>query len=215
MARLIAHKWRDEPRGDVVVCQLDRRVVADPAGAAVADARIGRLEDVLGCRLRPDESGVAPWIRSPAMIDRQVRLREGDRMRRWVRQRRAEVCRAERAGTFTPCDAALQDAHFVAGLYRDRIAAVVADLLPPVDELIRERFIPTPLREREMRAARPVDAYRMRDALRLIDAVGPLAGSVVDPVLAIEMRLAPAEAPTLPPIGGRRRKPRSNYAVSS
>jgi hypothetical protein len=181
-------KWRDEPLGVVVAYQLGRRVEADPAAAAVADARIRRVEHRLGHRLRPDEADVAPWIRSLAMIDRQIRLRDGDRMRRWVKQRFAEVRRAERAGAFTPYDVALQVARFVAGLHRDGIAAAVAELLPQVDELVRECLKEIPLSEREVRAARPVDAQRIRDAFRLVDAVGPLGAYVVDPVLATELR---------------------------
>lgn len=45
-----------------------------------------------------------------------------------------------------------------------------------------------PLSEREVRAARSVDAHQIRDAFRLVDAVGPLDACVVDPALAIELR---------------------------
>jgi hypothetical protein len=181
-------KWRDTPLGEVVAYQLGRRVEADPAGAMVADARILRVEHRLGRRIGPDESDVAPWIRSLAMIDRQIRLRDGDRLRDWVTRRLTVVRRAERAGAFTPYDVALQEARFLAGLHRDGIAAVVADLLPPVDTVVRECLARIPVSERVVRAARSVDAHRIRDAFRLVDAVGPLGAYLVDPAVATELR---------------------------
>lgn len=160
-------KWRDTPLGDVVIYQIDRRAGVDPAGATAADARIRRVEHRLGHRIGPDETDVAPWIRSLAMIDRQIRLRDGDRLRDWGTRRLTEVRRAERAGAFTPYDVALQDARFLAALHRDRITAVVADLLPPVDTVVRECLARIPVSEHEARAARSVDAHRIRDAFRL------------------------------------------------
>ena len=180
-------KWRDERLGDVVAYQIGRRGEVDPAGAAMAHARIQRVEHRLGRRVGPDETDVAPWIRTLAMIDRQIRLRDGDRMRDWVTRRLTEVRRAERAGAFTPYDVALQDARFVAGLHRDRIAAAVADLLPTADALVRECLARIPLSEREVRAARSVDAYRIRDAFRLVDAAGSLGAYVVDLALVTEL----------------------------
>lgn len=44
------------------------------------------------------------------------------------------------------------------------------------------------LSEREVRAARSVDAHQIRDAFRPVDAVGPLVAHVIDPALAIELR---------------------------
>lgn len=181
-------KWRDEPLGNVVAYQLERRGQADPAAAAIADARQRRVEHQLGHRLRPDDTDVAWWIRVLAMIDRQIRLRDGDRRRRWVRQRLVEVRRAERAGAFAPHIVALQDACFVGGLYRDRIADDVADLLPRVDDLVRNCLAEIPMSQREVRVARSTDAHRIRDAFRLVDAAGPLCPHIVDPALASELR---------------------------
>jgi len=181
-------KWRDTPLGDVVAHQLGRRVAVDPAGAMVADRRILRLEHRLGRRIGPDEIDIAPWIRSLAMIDRQIRLRDGDRLRDWVTRRLTMVRRAERAGAFTRYDVALQDARFVAGLHRDGIAAVVADLLPPVDTVVRECLARIPVSERAVRAGRSADAHRIRDTFRLVDAVSPLGAYVVDPAVATQLR---------------------------
>jgi hypothetical protein len=122
------------------------------------------------------------------MIDKQIRLRDGDRRRRWVRERMAEVGRAELAGALTPNDVALQNTRFVAGLHRDRILTEVADLVPTADELVRECLVRMPVSQREMRAGRPVDAHRIRDARRLVIAAGALAPYVLDPGLAGELR---------------------------
>jgi len=181
-------KWRDEPLGDVVAFQLERRADTDPAGTTTADTRIKQVEHRLGHRIRPADTDIAPWNRRLTMIDGQIRKRDGDRLRQWVKERLATVCRAERAGAFTPYDVALQDARFVAGLHRDRIAATVADLLPPVDTVIRACLTQIPITEREIRAGRPDDAHRIRDALRLISAIGPLHTYIDDPTLAIEVR---------------------------
>ncbi len=180
-------KWRDEPLGDVVADQLGRRAGADPAGAGSADARIRRVEQRLGQRLRPDEQDIALWIGGLAMIDRQIRLHDGDRKRRWVDWRLAEVRRAERVGAFTPYDVALQDARFVARLRRDSLATAVADLLPEVDELVRECLTRIPVTKREARTAHPVDTHRIRDARRLLEAAGQLGPYVVDAELAAEL----------------------------
>ncbi|MBB5874543.1 hypothetical protein F4553_007977 [Allocatelliglobosispora scoriae] len=181
-------KWRDEPLGSVVTHQLGRRGNADPAGAAIAEARIERVEKLLGHRLRPAETDVAPWIRSLAAFDRQIRLRTGSRLREWVTHRMAEVRRAERAGAFTAYDVALQDARFAAALLRDGHLAAVADLLPPLDELVRACLARIPLTVREARAARPADAYLIRDTFRLVAAVSPLGAHLVDPELRAELR---------------------------
>jgi hypothetical protein len=181
-------KWPDEPLGDVVADQLSRRVEADPAGAAAADARIERVEHRLGHRRGACDTDVAAWIGHLAMIDRQIRLRDGDRMRYWVTRRLAVIRRAQRAGAFTPYDVALQDARFVAGLRRERITAAVADLLPAVDVLVHECLARIPLSQRAVRAARPDDAHRIRGTFRLLDAVRPLGADVVDPELATELR---------------------------
>jgi hypothetical protein len=181
-------KWRDEPLGDVVAYQLGHRGDVDPAAAAVADARIQRVRHRLARPPRADDTDIAAWISQLAMIDRQIRLRDGDRMRHWVTRRLAVVRRAQRAGAFTPYEVALQDARFVAGLHRDNIAAAASDLLPPVDVVVRECLARIPLSQREVRAARPDDTHRVRDTFRLVDAVGPLTVHIVDPALAIEMR---------------------------
>jgi hypothetical protein len=75
------------------------------------------------------------------MIDRQIWLRHGDRLRPWVRRRIAEVRRAKRADAFRPYNRAFQDARFVAGLHGDRIADPVTDLRPPVDDGVRECLV--------------------------------------------------------------------------
>jgi hypothetical protein len=181
-------KWRDTPLGDVVAYQMGRRVEVDPAGAAVADERIRRVEYRLGRRVVPDRAGIAPWIHSLAMIDRQIRLHDGDRLRDRVARRLAEVRRAERAGAFTPYDVALRNARFIAWLHRDGIAAAVADLLPPVEAVVRECLDRIPVSERAVRAARPVDARLIGDAFRLVDAAGRLSAHVTDPGIATRLR---------------------------
>jgi len=184
----VFRKWPDEPLGDVVAGQLSRRAGADPAGAPTADARIRRVERTLRRRTGRDATDVGQWLSSLATIDRQIRLCDGDRKRGWVSLRLAQVRAAERAGAFTPYDSARHDAQFLAGLYRDGIAAAVADLLPAVDDVVRTGLARIPVSEREVRAARTVDADRIRDARRLVDAVGPLAAHVTDPGLALAVR---------------------------
>jgi hypothetical protein len=64
----------------------------------------------------------------------------------------------------------------------------VADLLPPDDDVVRECLTHITVSQRAIRASRPVDAHRIRDAFRLIDAATPLAAYVSDPALALELQ---------------------------
>jgi hypothetical protein len=57
-----------------------------------------------------------------------------------------------------------------------------------VDTVVRECLARIPVSERAVRADRSVDAHRIRDVFRLVDAVGPLTAHVVDPGVATQLR---------------------------